>query len=130
VYRQGFIHHHVGEIAEHMEQMAIGPDASDYGPSDDENQKSVRSNGKAICNRAEGQSSDENCASKQHSEYSTADECGRNERSIESCSSDSSGRSAFIQSCSSDSSGRSECNIVSFSRDDSIECRWPLCVDV
>ena len=64
VYRQGFIHYHVGEIAQHMEQMAIGPDASDYGPSDDGNQKSVRSNGKAMCNRAEGQSSDENYASK------------------------------------------------------------------
>jgi len=35
-YRQGFIHYHAGEIAQHMEQMAIGPDASDYGPSDDE----------------------------------------------------------------------------------------------
>jgi len=70
----------------------------------------------AMCNRAEGQSSDENHASKQHSKYSTADECGRNERSMESCS--------------SDSSGRSECNIVSFGRDDSIECRWPLRVDV
>ena len=70
----------------------------------------------AMCNRAEGQSSDENHASQQHSEYSTADECGRNERSIESCS--------------SDSSGRSECNIVSFSRDDNIECRWPLSVNV
>jgi len=51
-----------------------------------------------------------------HSEYSTADECGRNERSIESCS--------------SNSSSRSECNIVSFNRDDNIECRWPLCVNV
>jgi len=130
VYRQGFIHHHVGEIAEHMEQMAIGPDASDYGPSDDENQKSVRSNGTAMCNRAEGQSSDENYASKQHSEYSTADECGRSERIIETCSSDSSGKSAFIHSCISDSSGRSECNIQSFSRDDCMECRWPLCVNV
>jgi len=35
-YRQGFIHYHTGEIAEHMEQMAIGPDASAYGPSNDE----------------------------------------------------------------------------------------------
>ena len=34
-YRQGFIHYHAGEIAEHMEQVAIGPDASDYRPSDD-----------------------------------------------------------------------------------------------
>mmetsp|Transcript_85092 Transcript_85092/g.124482 ORF Transcript_85092/g.124482 Transcript_85092/m.124482 type:complete len:149 (+) Transcript_85092:22-468(+) len=130
VYHQGFIHYHVGEIAQHMEKMTIGPDASDYVPSDDGNQKSVRSNGKAMCNRAEGQNSDENYASKHHSEYITADECGWNERSIESCNSDSSGRSAFIQSCNSDTSGRSECNIVSFSRDDSIECRWPLCVNV
>jgi len=30
-YRQSFIHYHAGEIAEHMEQMAIGPDASGYG---------------------------------------------------------------------------------------------------
>jgi len=35
-YCQGFIHYHAGEIAEHMEQMAIGPDASGYGLSDDE----------------------------------------------------------------------------------------------
>jgi len=28
-----------------MEQMVIGPEASDYGPSDNENQRSVRSNG-------------------------------------------------------------------------------------
>ena len=35
-YRQGFIHYHAGEIAEHMEQMTIGPDASGYRPSDDE----------------------------------------------------------------------------------------------
>jgi len=35
-YRQGFIHYHAGEIAEHMEQMAIGLDASGYGPSGDE----------------------------------------------------------------------------------------------
>jgi len=70
----------------------------------------------AMCNRAEGQSSDENHASQQHSEYSTADECGRNECSIESCS--------------SDSSSRSEYNIVYFSRDDNIEYRWPLCVNV
>jgi len=49
-----------------------------------------------MCNRAEGQRSDENYASKQHSEYSTADECGRSERSIESCSSDSSSRSERI----------------------------------
>jgi len=35
-YRQGFIHYHAGEIAEHMEQMAIGQDASGYQPSDDE----------------------------------------------------------------------------------------------
>ena len=87
VYCQDFIHYHVREIARHIEQMAIVSDASDYGPSDDENQEPVRSNGKAMCNRAEGQNSDENYASKQHSEYSTPDECGRNERSIESCSS-------------------------------------------
>ena len=87
------------------EQMAIGPDASDYGPSDDENQRSDRSNGTALCHRAEGQSSDENNASQQHSEYSSADECGRSERSIESCRSDSSGRSeGNIESCSSDDS--------------------------
>ena len=35
-YREGFIHYHAGEIAEHVEQMAIGPDASGYGLSDDE----------------------------------------------------------------------------------------------
>jgi len=35
-YRQGFIRYHAGEIADHMKQMAIGPDASGYGPSDDE----------------------------------------------------------------------------------------------
>jgi len=59
-----------------MEQIAIGPDANDYGPSEDENQRAVRSNGTAACNRAEGQSSDE----QQHSEYSSADKCGRSER--------------------------------------------------
>jgi len=106
-YSQGFIHYEVGETAEHMEQMAIGPDASEYGPSDDENQRAVGSNGTAVCNRAEGQSSDENNASQQHSEYSSADECGRSECNIESCS--------------SDSSGRSECNIESCSSDDSME---------
>ena len=82
--------------------MAIGPDASDYGPRDDENQRAVRSNSTVVCSRAEGQSSDENNASRQHSEYSSADECNRSERSIESCSSDSSGRSERnIESCSS-----------------------------
>ena len=35
-YRQDFIHYHAGEIAGHMEQMAIGPDVSEYGPSDNE----------------------------------------------------------------------------------------------
>jgi len=35
-YRQGLIHYHAGEIAEHMEQMTIGPDASGYRPSDNE----------------------------------------------------------------------------------------------
>jgi len=121
-YRQDFIHYHVGEIAEHMEQMAIGPEASDYGPSDDENRRSDRSNGVTMCNRAEGQSSDENNASEQHSEYSSADECGRSERSIESCSSDSGGRREHnIESCSSDSSGRSERNIESCSSNDSME---------
>jgi len=101
-YRQGFIHYHVEEIVEHMEQMAIGPDASDYGPSDDENQRAVRSNSDdgpsddeyqravrpnstAVCNCAEGRSSYENNASQQHSEYNIADGCGRSERSIESC---------------------------------------------
>ena len=87
--------------------MAIGPDASDYRPRDDENQRSVRSNSTVVCSRAEGQSSDENNASRQHSEYSSADECNRSERSIESCS--------------SDSSGRSECNIESCSSYDSME---------
>ena len=63
-YHQGLIHYHVGEIAEHLEQMAIGLDASDYRPSNDEgeaycqdlnqNQESVRSNGTAVCNHAEG----------------------------------------------------------------------------
>jgi hypothetical protein len=121
-YRQGFIHYHAGEIAKHIEQMAIGPGASDYGPSDDENQRAVGSNGTAVCNRAEGQSSDENDASQQHSEYSSADEYGRSERSIESCSSDGSGRSKRnIESCSSDSSGRSERNIESCSSDDSMD---------
>jgi len=104
-YCQGCIHYHVGEIAEHMEQMAIAPEASDYGPSDDDNQRAVGSNGTAMCNRAEGQSSDENNASQQHSEYSSADECNRSERNIESCSSNSSGRSERnIESCSSDDS--------------------------
>jgi len=104
-YCQGCIHYHVGEIAEHMEQMAIAPEASDYGPSDDDNQRAVGSSGTAMCNRAEGQSSDENNASQQHSEYSSADECNRSERNIESCSSNSSGRSERnIESCSSDDS--------------------------
>jgi len=35
-YCQGFIHYHAGETVVHMEQMAIGPDASDYRHSDDE----------------------------------------------------------------------------------------------
>jgi len=89
-YRQGFIYHHVGEIAEHMEHMAIGLDASDYRPRNAENQRAIGSNGTAVCNRAEGQSSDKNNASQQHSEYSSADECCRSERNIESCSSDGS----------------------------------------
>jgi len=122
-YGQDFIHYDIGQIVGHMERMAIGPKASDYGPSDDEDQQSVRSNGTAMCNRAEGQSSNENNTSQQHSEYSSADECGRSERSIESCSSDSSSRSKRnIESCSSDSSGRSERNIKSCSSDDSMEC--------
>jgi len=121
-YHQKFIHYYVGGIAEHMEQMAIGPEASDYGPNDDENQRSDRSNSEAMCNRTEGQSSDENNASQQHSEYSSADECGRSERSIQSCSSDSGGRrERNIESCSSDSSGRSERNIESCSSDDNME---------
>jgi len=125
-YRQDFIHYHVGEIAEHMEQMAIGPEAREYGHSDDGIQRSDRSNGTAaMCNRAEGQSSDENNASQQHSEYSRADECGRSKRSIEPCRSDSSGRSdRHIESCSSDSSGRSQRNIESCSSDDSMEWSW------
>jgi len=33
-YHQGFIHYHAAEIAQHMEQMSIGLDASDYRPTD------------------------------------------------------------------------------------------------
>jgi len=104
-YHQGFNHYHIGQIAEHMEQMAIGPDAIDYRPSDDENQRAIRSSSTAVCNRAEGQSSEESNASQQPSEYSSANECGRSERNVESFSSDSNGRSERnIESCSSDGS--------------------------
>jgi len=95
-YLQGFNHYHrdIGEIVEHMEQMGIGLDAIDSRPSDDEDQRAwaIRSNNTAVCNRAEGQSSDESNASQQHSKYGSADECGRSERNIESCSNDRSSR--------------------------------------
>jgi len=117
VYRQGFNHYHIGEIAEHMEQIAIGPDARYYGPSDDGNQ------GTALCNRAEGRSSDESNASLQHRGYSSTEECGRSERNIESCSSDHSGDCGErnIESCSSDDSGDCGRNIQSCRSDDSME---------
>jgi len=67
-----------------MKQMAIGPDAINYRPSDDKNQRSIRSNSTAVRNRAEGQNSDESNASQQHIEYSSADECGRSGRIIDS----------------------------------------------
>ena len=35
-YCQGFNRYHIGEIAEHMEQMAMGPDAVDCRPGDHE----------------------------------------------------------------------------------------------
>jgi len=116
-YRQGFNHYHIGEIAEHMEQIAIGPDARYYGPSDDGNQ------GTALCNRAEGRSSDESNVSLQHRGYSSTEECGRSERNIESCSSDDSGDCGErnIESCSSDDSGDCGRNIQSFRSDDSME---------
>jgi len=49
-----------------------------------------------MCNRAEGQSSDGNNTSQQHSEYSSADECGRSERSIESSATAAAGVSATL----------------------------------
>jgi len=58
-YCQGFNHNRIGEIAEHMQQMAIGPYAIDYKPSNDADQRVAETSGTAICNRAEGQSSDE-----------------------------------------------------------------------
>jgi len=39
--------------------MAIGPYAIDYKPSNDADQRVAETSGTAICNRAEGQSSDE-----------------------------------------------------------------------
>jgi len=42
-----------------MQQIAIGPYAIDYKPSNDADQRVAETSGTAICNRAEGQSSDE-----------------------------------------------------------------------
>jgi len=54
-YCQGFNHNHIGEMAEHMQQMAA--------TGNDADQRVAETSGTAICNRAEGQSSDESNAS-------------------------------------------------------------------
>jgi len=62
-YYQGFNHYHIGKISEHMQQMAIGTNATDYRSSNDADKRAAETNGTAICNRAEGQSSNESNAS-------------------------------------------------------------------
>ena len=46
-----------------MQQMAIGPYAIDYRPSNDVDQRVAETSGIAICNRAVGQSYDKSNAS-------------------------------------------------------------------
>jgi len=77
-YCQDFNHYHIGEITGHMEEMAIGPDKCDYGPSKDDNQ------GTAWSNCVEGQRSDKSDASQWCDGYSSTEEGGRSERSNES----------------------------------------------
>jgi len=43
-YCQGCNHYHIGEIAEHMQQMAIGPYATDYRPSNDADKRAAETN--------------------------------------------------------------------------------------
>ena len=62
-YCQGFNHNHIGEIADHKQQMAIGPYATDYRPSNNADQKVAETSGTAICNQAVGQSYDESTVS-------------------------------------------------------------------
>ena len=57
---QGFNHNHLGEMAEHMQRQMV---ATDYRPSNDADQRVAETSGTAICNRVEGQSSDESNAS-------------------------------------------------------------------
>ena len=54
-YCQVFNYNHIGEMAEHMQQMA----ATDYTPSNDADQRVAEISGTAICNRVEGQGSHE-----------------------------------------------------------------------
>jgi len=144
-YRQGFIHYHAGEIAEHMEQMAIGPDASEYGPSDDEGEAyrqdfihyHVGEIAEHMQQMAIGPetsdyrpSDDENQRSVRsrgtamcnHVEGQGSDENNASQQHSEYSSADDCGRSErSIESCSSDSSGRSERNIESCSSDDNMD---------
>jgi len=83
-YCQGFNHYHIGEIAELMQQIALGPYATDCRPSSDVDQRAAETNGTAICNHAEGQSSNESNASQGavRTSGSSAEEGGMIERSI------------------------------------------------
>jgi len=142
-YRQGFIHYHAGEIAEHVRQMAIGPDASGYGPSDNEGeayrQDIIHYHVGEIAEHMEqmaigpeasdyGPSDDENQRSDRsngaamcnRTEGQSSDENNASQQHSEYSSADECGRSErSIESCSIDSGGRRERNIESCSSDSS-----------